>query len=683
MKVKKKLLRTYDYIEKFTGNVLDMDEVEPDVCNQMEGKLEAKNCSTADILIQNALIFHKDGDEKKDLVISDNRISMLGEPKSLDHFAGPDTKIIDACGNSVLPGFTDSHLHLSVAADRLHSCDLEGVKTEDQFKTSLADYIASNPEMDTYYAFGLNYFNPPIIKAESCRKDLDALVADKPLLVFAHDLHTCWANSKAIETAGLLHEMPPYPELIESLHLTHSVVLGEDHIPSGEFREPEVYFFVSGPVAAKYPRSLEQQMDDIEHVCKKLTSYGITGVHRMGLAQPSQDISFLLLILELHHQDRLPIRVSTSCSSIADSHMLFDVYQGFLVRKALAKARRNELSAEELHDCLIELLDDSGQVRHRVVQKILEEKGENSKHETVNKFHAVSEFVHRITHSLFVHPHLKRDNPYKQSQGLKTGFPGHNLRCDTIKIFMDGVIEKDTAYRLDIEPEEGIPEFGQEKLDMAVEFADSLGMQVAAHAIGNGSVKSVLDAITRTRVKNRSLDEKRGHPVPHRIEHIEMCDHEDIGRFGAESVIASMQPLHERPPETLWHELVPKTNWNSAFAWKKFMKSGSKLVFGSDWPIVTCDVLKGIRHAVRRKPWTVGGANQALSLEEAIDTYTAHAAETEYSQNIKGAVKQDMLADLVILSDDIRKITEKDDPEIQVMTTICDGKIVYQSSWDT
>ncbi len=197
-KVNKKLQRTYDYLKKLSGNFLNLEEIEPDVENQMEGKLEKPDCITADLLIKNALIFNKDGDEKKDLVISENRISKIVEPGSQDEWIGKSTRIIDAQGNSVLPGFTDSHIHLTVAADRLHSCDLEDVKTVDHFKASIADYINSNPNLDVYYAYGLNYFDPPIIRPDTCRKDLDALVEDKPLLVFAHDLHTCWTNSKAI-----------------------------------------------------------------------------------------------------------------------------------------------------------------------------------------------------------------------------------------------------------------------------------------------------------------------------------------------------------------------------------------------------------------------------------------------------------------------------------------------------
>ncbi|NCC53146.1 MAG: hypothetical protein EOM20_18295 [Spartobacteria bacterium] len=158
---------------------------------------------------------------------------------------------------------------------------------------------------------------------------------------------------------------------------------------------------------------------------------------------------------------------------------------------------------------------------------------------------------------------------------------------------------------------------------------------------------------------------------------METCSQKDLPRFGKEHLVTSMQPLHERPPVTLWHRLVPKDEWNTAFAWKEALRGGAVLVFGSDWPIVSCDVREGIHHAITRTPWYEGARSQAVTLEEALNAYTAGAAFTEYSDRIKGAIQPGMLADITILSGHLDAL-EQEKPAIEIQCTICDGRIIHQ-----
>jgi len=125
--------------------------------------------------------------------------------------------------------------------------------------------------------------------------------------------------------------------------------------------------------------------------------------------------------------------------------------------------------------------------------------------------------------------------------------------------------------------------------------------------------------------------------------------------------------------------MVPKQEWDTSFAWRDALDNGAVLVFGSDWPIVSCDVRKGINHAVTREPWYEGARHQNVTLEEAVTAYTSGAAFTEYSSSIKGDIKPGMLADIVVLSDDIASLGKGPD-DVDVVTTICDGKIVYKGA---
>ena len=675
------MVKKYPRLLKARRGEISIESYKADRTSLIEPALKYKKEAGADIVIKNALLFEAEGNPGRlqDIAIANNVITNLGNSGEVNIPTAAHTRMVDAEGHSVLPGFVDSHLHLAVGMQRLQGCDMEAVTTVDEFKQKLMKFSEEKPDEPVLYVFGLHYFETPLIPPENCRHFLDAIIKDKPVLVYAHDLHTAWANTKAITLAGLLHPLPPYPPLIEELGLDDKIILGSDGMPSGEFHEPEVYYFVGGPLQVHFPRSIEKQLADLKTVGDQLASLGITGVHRMALGQPEEDISFLLLILELEQRGRLPVRINTSFSSVADHNMLADVFRAYLVRNALNQARNKELRAADLHDLLVEIIKETGSARHKQIEALAEKDKTAGKDPLIQQLLELSRQIKSTTYKTYVQPHAARTNPHRKNDLPEyiSAFP--KIRCDTVKIFIDGVIEKNTAYRLDQNPTAGIPEFDQKELDAVVELADKLGLQVAAHSIGNGSVKSMLDAVSKARAKHKAIDQERGHRIPHRIEHIEMCRPEDSRRFGKEHVVASMQP-HESPPVTLWHKLVPQKEWSTAFAWKGALASGAILVFGSDWPIVPCDARTGIQHAVTRKPWFKNAREQKISLKEALKAYTSGAGFTEYSTKVKGRIEPGMLADLVILAGDVHDLQKEAVPTPGIRMTICNGKITYDNS---
>ncbi len=640
-------------------------DAEPDPRDLTERPLDFDPAAPADLAVVNARLRDRQG--LQTIVVSGNVITHVGPHEQARELISDRTEVVDAGGNAVLPGFTDSHLHLTTAMQKSRGADLEGVGDGDEMARIIADFARDKPDEPLLQAFGLPYLDPPLIPAETARQALDAVVADRPLVVYAHDLHTVWANTRALDEAGLRRPMPPFPPMIEELGLDGKIILGSDGMPSGEMHEPEVYYFLTGPLEEKHPLSLDKRLDDLEAACERLARLGFTCVHNMGLAHPAEEVSFCLLLLELEQGDRLPIRVDTSISAVADEHMLADVYQAYLVRDAIRGGRAREHTAAELHEAIVEVLAETGRRRHGPETRPAHAEGPAG-------------VVHRLHDRVLakhVAPHQARDNPHE-----KAGMPEHlrehgKVRCDTVKIFMDGIVEEKTAFRLDQEPEAGIPEFSQPELDALVTLADSLGMQVAAHCIGDGSVRAMLDAVSAARAANREIDEERSHRIPHRVEHIEMCRAGDLPRFGAEHAVASMQPLHERAPTTRWHELVPREQWETAFAWKDIADGGGLLVFGSDWPIVPCDVRLAVPHAVNRTPWFEDARDQSVSLQRALDAYTSNAARTDYSAAIKGSIGPGMLADLTVLSGDVHALASSEAPQPDILLTICDGQITW------
>ncbi|MFN2268647.1 MAG: amidohydrolase [Desulfonatronovibrio sp.] len=670
------LLRTYAHVR----NLLQRNEKNGDADRELKGNeslppeytsslylqsTDSDSSGAAELLIKNASIFSFSETKRNvsDIAVKNGKIISVGS--AADDTVNKETEIVDARGGSVIPGFCDCHLHLTAGSEQARGCNLESIRNFDVLSKTLKKFIQANPDEAVYYAYGLHYTDDPLIPSLNARQVLDGIEPDKPVFIYAHDLHTGWANTSALAAANLMDPVPPYPEILRELKLEKNLVLDDKGLPSGELREPPVYFLVEEALRRCFPITVEQKKYRLEKVCHYLASQGLTSVHNMGLDLPEEDIEYLILLLELEEEGRLPLNVYCSCSVLPDEYMLDDIRRAAEVRDNLDMARSRKITAEELRGRLFKLMKSALELRQN-------EKKASSSSSIRSRFSNL--FSHVIT-SGHVDEHEKRS---KESRPKSIDYLNHagKVRCNTVKIFMDGVIEKDTAFRLDHHPVRGIPAFSQTELDRVILFADRLGLQVAGHCIGNGSVNCMLNSIEAARQENAQIDKKRGERVRHRIEHIELCNSYDIPRFSELDVIASMQALHERQPVTLWHEKVPEIEWPTAFAWRSLISSGATLVFGSDWPIVSCNCLKGIERAVNRKPWKQGMPDQHLDPDEALSAFTSSAARAEYAEGVRGVIKPGMQADLVVLTKDLGEVHEKFD-EVKVLRTINNGKTVY------
>ena len=237
-----------------------------------------------------------------------------------------------------------------------------------------------------------------------------------------------------------------------------------------------------------------------------------------------------------------------------------------------------------------------------------------------------------------------------------------------------------------LEPYDGSTERGSlnwdpEKLKEAVVAADRAGLQVYLHAIGDRGVRTALDAYEAAKKQNGPKD-RRG-----RIEHIETIAQTDYQRFKTLGVIASMQPLHADPNQNIfdvWAKNAGPERSTRAFSWGNFEKIKVPLTFGSDWPIVTSDVRRGLYCAITRKTTEGkpdGGwqAELAVSPENALRHYTIDAAYASFEQNIKGSLTRGKLADITVLSQNFLKMSPEEILKTKIVLTILEGKIIYRN----
>jgi predicted amidohydrolase YtcJ len=158
------------------------------------------------------------------------RILAVGGRAEVEALAGPSTRVVDAGGRTLLPGFVESHLHLVLGGNELSQLQLGGVSGFEELARLFRDYAAKNPGLPLLMAQGAAY---EILDHPVTRHDLDRVIADRPIAMMAPDHHTVWANTAALQAAGILHgaEMPP----------GHVVVMGADGTATGELLEFEAF----------------------------------------------------------------------------------------------------------------------------------------------------------------------------------------------------------------------------------------------------------------------------------------------------------------------------------------------------------------------------------------------------------------------------------------------------------
>jgi predicted amidohydrolase YtcJ len=207
------------------------------------------------------------------------------------------------------------------------------------------------------------------------------------------------------------------------------------------------------------------------------------------------------------------------------------------------------------------------------------------------------------------------------------------------------------------------------ELSKLVAALDARGWQIAIEAGGDRAVRTALDAYGAV-AKSAS----GARPPRHRIEDLSVIDPEDIPRFGALGVVASMQPLHATAGLTNWSGEVGAERLPFGWPARSLSAAGAHLAFGSDWPVLPLEPLDAIRAAVRRPEMHAG---EALTLKSAINAWTSGAAWASFDDHRKGTLKPGMLADLVILSTDIFAGPDQLSAA-EVVMTVFDGSVIYK-----
>jgi predicted amidohydrolase YtcJ len=254
------------------------------------------------------------------------------------------------------------------------------------------------------------------------------------------------------------------------------------------------------------------------------------------------------------------------------------------------------------------------------------------------------------------------------------------IRC--IKIFVDGALGSRGAAMLDpysdAPDQKGLIVTPAEEVYSLTSRALKSGFQVAVHAIGDHANRITLKAFERAIKENPDAKDHRL-----RLEHAQVVALEDIPKFAPLGIVLSMQPPHATS-DMPWAEIrVGPERIKGAYAWRSFWDSGVHMTLNSDFPGETLDPFVGMYTAMTRQ--TSDGVpeggwypEQCLQRDEVLKAYTIEAAYSGFEERIKGKIVPGMLADFIVLSNDILHIPVQDFLNIKVEQTYLGGELIYE-----
>lgn len=260
-----------------------------------------------DLIVHNARLR---GTQETALAVQGQTIAAIGSDTDILSQRHDATHVIDANGGTLMPGFVESHLHLFMGGASLGQLDLLTVFGADALATALTNYAAENPDEALLICFGANYTMMGDDTRLS-RHHLDAALPDRPVIMVAVDFHTAWANSVALERAGLMQGRDVGPSA--------EVVMDDQGTATGELREHGAMDLILSlrstggreglGLAGHEPENVtdQQREDDIAMLARGLeycAHHGITKIINMDGNRYQ-----LELLSEMEQRGALPCRI--------------------------------------------------------------------------------------------------------------------------------------------------------------------------------------------------------------------------------------------------------------------------------------------------------------------------------------------------------------------------------------
>ena len=546
--------------------------------------LTAQLTANPDVIVINADVrtSDKSNGRASAFAVKDSKFIAVGNTEAILSMAGDSTKIIDANGNTVVPGFIDSHTHLSSGAKIVTGINLSEIREKALWLEMIKERVKTMQPGEWLLGGRWDYTFEN--KGYPTRWELDAVAPNNPVALSDIDGHSMWVNTMAIELSGI--------EADSEVPMGGQIVLNEEGIPTGILLEGAMELVWQNE---SYVRDSDLARNEIEQVIDYATSLGITSVHDMSSR------------IELNKYKELAAHQKLNLRIFWGEHSKF---------------------SQE---------DDSTNQNNLIYQLIDQYK------------------VH--------------DDEF-----------GPMIEYGFIKYVIDGVLSTHTAALVDPYTDRpdviGEPFYIQNELNFLVKRANSLGMPVAIHAIGDRGVQMALNAFEFSNHLN----------LANRVEHVEVIQPGTVERFRELNVTASMQP--NQGTGVIGKYITPRIGTERekfAYVWNDFLKGGVRLALSSDFATSPFSPLVQLFDAVFRESPSglFDGAwypEQRISFDEALYAYTQIGADLSGWGEEIGSITKGKWADFVILDQRLNDPVGRELKDTLVSSTFFAGKEVYSKN---
>jgi predicted amidohydrolase YtcJ len=505
------------------------------------------------------------------VAIGDGKILAAGDSAEIARYVGSKTRVLDAHGGLVMPGFADGHTHFIDGGFQLAWIDLRDAATPQEFVRRIKVYAANLKPGEWILGGDWDHTLWPGSPLPT-HQWIDSVTPNNPVFVGRLDGHMALANAAAMRAAKVTKDTP-------------APVGGE--VPRDAHGEPIGIFKdnAKGLIGRAIPApSAEQRDSALARALAHAASLGVTATGHMS-------------------------------ASWAD----------------LASYKR---------------LERAGRMTLRVAVYL-----------PIEDWRTVSDSVHR------------------------DGAGDDWVRIGGVKGYMDGSAGSRTAFFFepfsDSAGYRGLMRQPESDMRAWVGAADSSGLQTAVHAIGdraNALILAIYDSVARA---HGARDRRQ------RVEHAQHLRPQDIPRFGAQRVVASMQPYHAIDDGRWLEKRIGPVRIKTTYAFRTLLDTDASLAFGSDWTVAPLDPILGVYAAVTRR--TLDGKNpggwvpeQKVSVGEALRAYTYGNAWALFMEQKWGTLAPNRYADVVVLDRDLFTVPPDSIGAVRVRYTISGGRVVYQ-----
>ena len=255
------------------------------------------------------------------------------------------------------------------------------------------------------------------------------------------------------------------------------------------------------------------------------------------------------------------------------------------------------------------------------------------------------------------------------------------LSIRSVKAYGDGALGSRGAALLapysDDPSNSGLLVTEEERLPSLFNTVLGANFQLNFHAIGDKANRLALQQF------NTSFGIFPENAQRHRIEHAQVIAVEDIPLFKEYGVIPSMQPTHATSDMNMAEDRLGKERLKGAYAWQTFLKQGTPIALGSDFPVELANVFHGLHAAVSRQnadqePTDGWIGSERLSRTQAFRGFTLDAAFAAFQEDLIGSIEVGKKADFIVIDKDYFSVPVQEIRNIQVLATYVNGELMFE-----